>query len=138
MARPFIDTALLGAHGHSAAPVIRIRKGPVMSLDIRFALLPSLNTHEQIKGFTDLNALARHIQRERGLQGLDLTEVEDMEIANRPEATKGVEVWTLNDGNDRDRFLGFAFLDNHGLEALQAALRRNRLVVDHSATAEAA
>ena len=130
MARPFIDAALLGAHGHRAAPAIRIRKGPAMSLDIRFALLPGLNTREQIKGFTDLNALARHIQRERGLQGLDLTEVEDMEIANRPEATKGVEVWTLNDGNDRDRFLGFAFLDNHGLETLQVALRRNRLVVD--------
>lgn len=130
MARPFIDAALLGAHGHRAAPVTRIRKGPVMSLDIRFALLPSLNTREQIKGFPDLNALARHIQRERGLQGLELTEVEDMEIANRPEATKGVEVWTLNDGNDRDRFIGFAFLDNHGLETLQAALRRNRLVVD--------
>lgn len=138
MARPFIDAALLGAHGHSAAPVIRIRKGPAMSQDIRFALLPSLNTREQIKAFPDLNALARHIQRERGEHGLDLNEVEDMEIANRTEATRGVEVWTMNDGNDRVGFIGYAYLDDQGLETLRSALRRNRLVIDHGQHAEAA
>lgn len=138
MARPFIDAALLGAHGHSAAPVIRIRKGPRMSNDIRFALLPGLNTREQIKAFPDLNALARHIQRERGEQGLDLNEVEDMEIADRADATRGVEVWTLNDGNDRDRFIGYAYLDDQALETLRSALRRNRLVIDHGQHAEAA
>lgn len=138
MARPFIDAALLGAHGHSAAPVIRIRKGPAMSQDIRFALLPSLNMREQVRAFPDLNALARHIQRERGDNGLDLNEVEDMEIANRPQATRGVEVWTTNDANDRIRFVGYAYLDDQGLETLRSALRRNRLVVDHAARAEAA
>lgn len=138
MARPFIDAALLAAHGHRNAPVIRIRKGPAMSQDIRFALLPSLNTREQIKAFPDLNALARHIQRERGEHGLDLNEVEDMEIANRTEATRGVEVWTMNDGNDRVAFIGYAYLDDNGLETLRSALRRNRLVIDHDQHAEAA
>lgn len=138
MARPFIDAALLGAHGHSAGPVIRIRKGPAVSQDIRFALLPSLNMREQVRAFPDLNALARHIQRERGDNGLDLNEVEDMEIANRPEATCGVEVWTTNDANDRIRFIGYAYLDDHGLESLRSALRRNRLVVDQGQHVEAA
>jgi hypothetical protein len=138
MIRPFIDAALLGAHGHSAAPVTRIRKGPRMSQDIRFALLPGLNTREQIKAFPDLNTLARHIQRERGDHGLDLNEVEDMEIADRPAATRGVEVWTMNDGNDRVRFIGYAYLDDQGLEALRAALRRNRLVIAPADHAEAA
>lgn len=135
--RPFIDAALLGAHGHSAAP-IRFRKGPAMSSDIRFALLPSLNAGAQIRAFPDLNALARAIHRERGAAPLDLNEVEDMEIAGRAEATRGVEIWTMNHGNDRDRFLGYAFLDNAGLEVLRAALRRKRPTAGQADQAEAA
>lgn len=136
--RPFVNAALLGAHDHRAAPAIRIRKGPFMSQDIRYALLPSLNAGAQIKAFPDLNALARAIHRERGAAPLDLNEVEDMEIAGHPEATMGVEVWTLDQGNDRDRFLGFAFLDNHGLETLRPALRRNRLAAPSIQPAQAA
>lgn len=135
--RPFIDAALLGAHGHSAAP-IRFRKGPAMSSDIRFALLPSLNAGAQIRAFPDLNALARAIHRARGKAPLDMDEVEDMEIAGRAEATRGVEIWTMNHGNDRDRFIGYAFLDNAGLDVLRAALRRNRLAVGRADRAEAA
>lgn len=136
-ARPFIDAALLGAHGHRAAP-IPFRKGPAMSSNIRYALLPSLNAGAQIKAFPDLNALARAIHRARGAAPLDLNEVEDMEIAGRAQATRGVEIWTMNEGNDRDRFLGFAFLDDGGLETLRAALRRNRPAADQAAHAEAA
>lgn len=136
-ARPFIDAALLGAHGHRAAP-IRFRKGPAMSSDIRFALLPSLNTGAQIRAFSDLNALARAIHRARGAAPLDLNEVEDMEIAGRAEATRGVEIWTMNHGNDRDCFIGYAFLDNAGLEVLRAALRRNRPTAGQADQAEAA
>lgn len=135
--RPFIDAALLGAHGHSAAS-IRFRKGPAMSSDIRFALLPSLNAGAQIRAFPDLNALARAIHRERGAAPLDLNEVEDMEIADRAEATRGVEIWTMNHGNDRDCFIGYAFLDNAGLEVLRAALRRNRPAAGQADQAEAA
>src|SRR5690606_4640795 len=116
---------------------IRFRKGPAMSSDIRYALLPSLNAGAQIKAFPDLNALARAIHRERASAPLDLNEVEDMEIAGRAEATRGVEIWTLTERNHRDRFLGFAFLNDGGLETLRAALRRNRPAVDQ-ATPEAA
>jgi len=135
--RPFIDAALLGTHGHSAGP-IRFRKGPAMSSDIRFALLPSLNAGAQIRAFPDLNALARAIHRERGRAPLDMDEVEDMEIAGRAEATRGVEIWTMNHGNDRDRFIGYAFLDNAGLDVLRAALRRNRPAAGRADQAEAA
>jgi len=135
--RPFIDAALLGAHGHSAAP-IRFRKGLAMSSDTRFALLPSLNAGAQIRAFPDLNALARAIHRARGKAPLDMDEVEDMEIAGRAEATRGVEIWTMNHGNDRDRFIGYAFLDNAGLDVLRAALRRNRPAARQADRAEAA
>jgi len=135
--RPFIDAALLGAHGHSAAPIC-FRKGPTMSSDIRFALLPSLNAGARIRVFPDPNALARAIQRERGDAPIDMDEIEDMEIAGRAEATRGVEIWTMNHGNDRVRFIGYAFLDNAGLEVLRAALRRNRPAAGQAASSEAA
>lgn len=129
MRRPHIDAVtLLAAHGHDVTPLL-IRKGPRMADDVRFALIPSFEPTAKPAVFADLNALARKIQRERGAQALDMTEIEDLELAGRPDAHRGVQIYTLDDGNGRDRFLGYAWLDGGGLETLKSALRRNALVM---------
>ena len=130
MRRPWIEAAaLLAAHDHPVPPPFnRTARRPAMSSDIRFAILTA-NPHAKPVAFPDLNALARHIQRERGLAGLELAEVEDLELQGETEPRRGVSVYTLDAGNDRDRLIGHAYLDGHGREALQSALRRNRLVI---------
>lgn len=130
MRRPWIEgAAFLAAHDRPVPPPFnRTARRPAMSTDIRFAILTA-NPHAKPVAFPDLNALARHIQRVRGLAGLELAEVEDLELQGDVEPRRGVSVYTLDAGNDRDRLIGHAYLDGHGREALQAALRRNRLVV---------
>ena len=123
MRRPFVDAALIAA---ATKTPLSTRKGPAMSNDIRFALLPSLNAGAKIKAFPDLDSLARAIHRARNGQPLDMNEVEDMEITSRPTATRGIEIYTLNDGHDRTGFVGYAYLDNQGLATLKAALRRTQ------------
>lgn len=123
MARPFVDAALLA--NRTLLP-LTTRKGPAMSNDIRFALLSTLNMGAKVKAFPDLDSLARAIHRARDGQPLDMNEIEDMEITSRPSATRGIEIHTLNDGNDRTGFVGYAYLDNHGLTTLKSALQRTQ------------
>lgn len=132
MPRPFVEaTALLASHGHITPPEIRIdlyRRKPRMPDTVRFAIIRAEPAAKPL-AFADLDALARHIQRERGIQGLDLVETEDLEVEGDPEPRRAVQIYTLDAGNDRDRNLGCAWLDGQGLEVLKSALRRNRLVV---------
>ena len=107
-----------------------------MAADIRYALIRPEAGAKPL-GFPDIDALARHIQRERDTQGLDLIETEDLEIEGDVNARRGVQIYTTDAGNDRDRNLGCAWLDGRGLETLQAAIRRNRLVI-HNDSQEAA
>ncbi len=74
--------------------------------------------------FPDLDALARHIHRERGPQGLELVETEDLELEGDLEGRLGVHLYTTDAGHCRDRNLGTAWLNGAGLEVLRAALRR--------------
>lgn len=132
--------ALLAAHGliFPASQIpdrILLRRRPTMAADVRFALLTRLDPPAKPIVFPDINALARRIQRDRGLQGLDMEDVEDLELAARPEPTPAVKVWTTDVDGARDRFLGYAYVDGHDLEVLKAALRRNRLVVIEDAAA---
>ncbi len=99
-----------------------------MPADARYAIL-SPDPAAKPRVFPDLEALARHIQRERGLQALELVETEDLEIEGDPQPRRAVTVFTLDGANDRDRLIGHAYLDGQGREVLQAALRRNRLVI---------
>ncbi|ANC52456.1 hypothetical protein A4249_01405 [Brevundimonas sp. GW460-12-10-14-LB2] len=130
MDRPWIEgVALLAAHNHpTPAPRNLYRRRYRMSHDVRFAILTA-NPADKPKAFPDLEALARHIQRERGLQALELVEVEDLEIDGDTHNRRAVSVFALDAGNDRDRLIGHAYLDGQGMAVLQAALRRNRLVM---------
>lgn len=130
MDRPWIEgVALLAAHNlPTPAPCNLYRRRYRMSHDVRFAILTA-NPADKPKAFPDLEALARHIQRERGLQALELIEIEDLEIDGDTQNRRAVSVFALDAGNDRDRLIGHAYLDGQGMAVLQAALRRNRLVM---------
>lgn len=130
MDRPWIEgVALLAAHNFpTPAPRNLYRRRYRMSHDVRFAILTA-NPADKPKAFPDLEALARHIQRERGLQALELVEIEDLEIDGDTQNRRAVSVFALDAGNDRDRLIGHAYLDGKGRDVLQAALRRNRLVI---------
>jgi len=130
MDRPWIEgVALLAAHNlPTPAPRNLYRRRYRMSHDVRFAILTA-NPADKPKAFPDVEALARHIQRERGLQALELVEVEDLEIDGDTQNRRAVSVFALDAGNDRDRLIGHAYLDGKGRDVLQAALRRNRLVM---------
>lgn len=132
MRPPWIEASvLLAAAGHAAAaaqPAPR-RWRPRMAEDVRFALLPA-DRQAKTRVFPDVDALARHIQRARGLQALELVDVEDLEVEGDAAPRPGVTVFTLDAGNDRDRLIGHAWLAGRGQEHLRAALRRNRLVLE--------
>ena len=130
MDRPWIEgVALLAAHNlPTPAPRNLYRRRYRMSHDVRFAILTA-NPADKPKAFPDLEALARHIQRERGLQALELVEIDDLEIDGDTQNRRAVSVFALDAGNDRDRLIGHAYLDGQGRDVLQAALRRNRLVI---------
>lgn len=106
-----------------------------------FALLPRLDAVTRPIVFQDLDTLAGHVERTRHGQGLDLVEVEDLHFQWRaagggkdidpPARDRGVQIWTTDLGNNRDRCLGWAWLNGKGLEALMVALRRAGARAEH-------
>lgn len=139
-AAPLSPRALTGVRRHVraeaprlAALLLNARKPTMLrtpdSGPARFALLPRFDATVKPIVFPDLNSLARRIQRERGEQAIDLIEVGDLQFHGRPDARTGVQVFTLDDTGGRDRFIGYAWLDNGGMETLRSALRRNALVM---------
>ncbi|MBJ7446820.1 MAG: hypothetical protein JHC81_04735 [Brevundimonas sp.] len=131
-------TALIGAAGFSPPPPNyrpSIWSRHAMQ-SAPFAILPRLDAVTKPIVFPDANALAAYIERSRGGQGLDMTEVEDLHFLWRAEGggadvdppaenrDRGVQVWTTMLDGSRDRCLGWAWLNGGGLEVLKAALRR--------------
>lgn len=121
----FPTTTLRAANNPQWLPPTSAAK-QVMSSEIRYALLPSSEDGAKIRLFATLPQLARAIHQSRAGQTLELAEIEDFEVKGRPLAIRAVEVHTLNDGNDRTGFVGFAYLDNQGVTLLRAALRRTQ------------
>lgn len=101
-----------------------------------YAILPRLNAVTKPIVFSDAAGLAAYIERRRGGQGLELVEIEDLhhqwrmegggQGVDAPEGARdrGVQVWTTDLGNNRDRCLGWAWLNGGGMEVLRDALRR--------------
>lgn len=126
MPRPHVEAlALLAAHGLPAIP-LDPRRRPRMPDAVRFALLPAEAQAKPIV-FSDINALARHIQRARGDAGLDLQWVQDLEVRGDAENRPGVSVFITDLDGGRPALIGHAYIDGLPLDALQAAIRRNRL-----------
>lgn len=82
----------------------------------------------------DLLALARHIERRRNDQNLQLIDVEDIEYEG--EIYVGVKVILLDMANEPEACLGFAWLRGHGRTVLDPALRVARLQIEQAARDE--
>ncbi|MET4683714.1 hypothetical protein [Brevundimonas faecalis] len=126
-ARPWIEgAALLSAHDRAApAPKPRNRRSYPVPPEVRFALLRA-DPQAKPLAFPDIDALARHIQRERGSQGIEMVDVQDLLFDGDTDMREGVSVYALDMGGDRDRLIGHCWLDGRTQDALRAAIRANQ------------
>lgn len=130
MRPPFVEAAvLLAVHGHPDGappkPIHPAARSLIMADTPNYAFLPRLDAVTRPVLCPDLMALARHIERQRGVQALQLIDVEDIEYDGQ--VYGGVKVMLLDMANDPERCLGFAYLRGDGRTVLEPALRAARL-----------
>ena len=129
MRPPWSEAAvLLASAGFSSAPPKRIHlitRSLIMADKPNYAFLPRIDAVTRPVVFPDLLSLARHIERGRTGQNLQLIEVDDIE--HEGQLHQGVKVMLLDMCNDPDRCLGFAWLRGEGRTVLDPALRVARL-----------
>lgn len=134
MPRPFIDAALLSAHGHSARtparPTHPVARSLIMADLPDYAFAERLDHVTKPRVCASVAGLARYIESRRRGQGLELVEVDDIEIPGRDGLYRGVQVWTLMLDSGRDRCLGYAWLGGAGRDRLEPALRAARRGAD--------
>lgn len=97
---------------------------PFMPADARFALMTDLQPSTRPIVFPDLDGLCRAIHRRRGAAGLELVDVTLNGWRDQPRAA--VQIWRRDDLGQRERQLGFAWLDGRDRRALEAALYRQQ------------
>lgn len=95
--------------------------------DARYALLPKIDNITKPKLFRTLGELCASIERERADKGLHLVEVEDIEFRDVSGLHRGVQVWSLDMANEKDRMIGYAWLNGAGRDTLEPALRQARI-----------
>lgn len=88
-----------------------------------YAFAERLDDATKPRVFPHLKRLADYIESRRFGRALELQEVEDLEIPGRDGLFTGVQVFTLDLSNSRDRCLGWAWLNGRGREVLEPALR---------------
>lgn len=129
MRPPWIEAAaLLGAHGFDSTPpkpLHPVARSLIMADKPNYAFLPRIDAVTRPVVFPDLLSLARHIERGRNSQNLQLIEVDDIDYAGQ--LHQGVKVMLLDMSNDPERCLGFAWLRGEGRTVLDPALRVARL-----------
>lgn len=91
-----------------------------------FAFAHRLDGTHKPRVFANAAGLARYIESQRHGQAIELADVEDIEIPGRAGLYTGVQIFTLLIDGGRDRCLGWAWLDGHGRERLEPALRAAR------------
>lgn len=92
-----------------------------MSKDIRFALVRRPTDPDcKPQVFNTLGDLVDFIHRQRGEAGLHPFDA-PVEVFGESEPRRGVSIFTTHEG-ERSGYLGWAYLDGRGREALMAAL----------------
>ena len=134
-ARPWIEAIpALSAHGFDSAPskpVHPIARSLIMADKPKYAFLTRIDGVTRPIVQPDLMALARHIERRRTGQNLQLIDVEDVEYDGQIHA--GVTVMLLDMVNEPEACLGFAWLRGDGRTVLDPALRVARLQIEQAA-----
>lgn len=129
--RPWIEaTALLASAGVVLPPPGPDRHPFIRSLIMQrtadglpaYAFAERLDDATKARVFPHLKRLADHIESRRFGQALELVEVQDLEIPGRPGLHRGVQVFTLDLSQSRDRCIGWAWLNGQGRDVLQPAL----------------
>jgi hypothetical protein len=140
MRRPWIEaTALLAAAGFAATfvkPIHPVARSLIMADTPNYAFLPRIDAVTRPVLCPDLMALARHIERQRDGQGLQLIDVEDIE--HDGQLYSGVKVMRLDMANEPEACLGFAYLRGSGRTVLEPALRAARHQAEAADQQEAA
>jgi hypothetical protein len=120
--------ALAGFHGRpvhdpALAEILASFRRPRMpSSDVRFALVREpTNPLAMPVAYPMMSDLARAIDVDRAGAAIELQDNVPLNIRDWGEVF-GVAVWTLGEGGDRHRYLGWAWLDGGGRGPLEAAL----------------
>jgi len=93
-----------------------------MSRDVRFALVREpLNPHAKPVAMPTLASLARAIHFDRAGAPIIL-ENRPLRVQDWDEEIQGVSVFTLTEGGDKHRYIGWAWLDGFDRQTLQRAL----------------
>jgi len=135
MRPPWIEAAaLLGAAGFDGTPpkpIHPVARSLIMADKPNYAFLPRIDAVTRPIVQPDLLTLARHIERRRNGQALQLIDVEDIEYEG--ELHTGVKVMLLDMANEPESCLGFAWLRGDGRTVLDPALRVARLQIEQAA-----
>lgn len=139
MPRPWFECIpALAAAGHSLT--LAATRGSAWTHPMvdtaQFAFLARLDPVTKPVVFSDIQSLARHIDRRSENCALQLEEVEDLQFAGVDRLHRGVQVWRLDMCNDRDVSLGYAWLKGRGREMLDPALRDARRQAQRNAQAD--
>lgn len=104
------------------AAMANARSPRMPSNDVRFALVREpTNPLAKPVAYPSLGDLARAIQVDRADAPIEIEDQVPLNIRDWGEVM-GVAVWTLGEGGERHRYLGWAWLDGRGRPALKAAL----------------
>lgn len=140
MRPPWIEAAaLLAAAGFETGPhqhLHPVARSLIMADKPNYAFLPRIDAVTRPVVCPDLMALARHIERQRNGQGLQLIDVGDIEYDGQ--IYGGVKVMLLDLADEPERCLGFAYLRGSGQEVLRPALRTARQQAEAASMSEAA
>lgn len=135
MRAPWVEAGpLLSAAGFDSTPpkpLHPVARSLTMADKPNYAFLPRIDGVTRPIVQPDLLTLARHIERRRNRQNLQLIDVEDIEYEGEVHA--GVKVMLLDMANEPEACLGFAWLRGDGRTVLDPALRVARLQIEQAA-----
>lgn len=131
MRRPWIESGALLAFTHPTGtrplkPEHPFTRSLRMADFAPFAFLSRLDGVAKPRIVSNATALARHVESLRHGQAIELVDVEDIEVPGKSDLYTGVQIFTLSLDGGRDRCLGYAWLNGHGRERLEPALRAVR------------
>ena len=106
----------------TASEVRRDIRRPALADGLRYGLIRRPDRWlEKPVAFATLSDLAAAIHRDRGDAGLELADA-PLRTLGQDESRPGVSVWTQGEDGERRDYLGWAWVNGAGRQALQAAL----------------
>ena len=106
----------------TAAEARKDCRRPALQDDVRFALLQRPDRWlDKPVTFQTISELAAAIHRRRNDAGLELADA-PLRILGQDESRPGVSIWTQGEDGQRRDYIGWAWVNGAGRQALQAAI----------------